>query len=98
MPARWLIWWTPGGVVCDPVFTTHQAAPPETVVEGFAVLVPTSPGDPTGSGALANALVGMTDAIKTGPDRLGAALADGIHGLTLEAVFQPDATRAGVDP
>lgn len=98
IPARWAIWWTPGGLVVDPSTVNGDPAPPVTVVEGFIVLVPTSPGDPDGSGVLCNALVALAPAAEHGPDRLGAALADGFHGLRLEAVFQPDESKKQVAP
>jgi hypothetical protein len=94
--ARWFVWWTPTGVVCDPAFGGMDPAPPATVVEGFVVMVPAPFNDPTGSGALANALGAAGAAVKAGPDRLGALLADGLHDLQLQAVFHPDPARRQV--
>lgn len=96
--ARWFLWWTGKGIVCDPAFGGVDPAPPAATVEGFVVMVPAGVRDPDGSGALANAMIALADVARGGPDRLGAALVDGFHGITLEAVFQPDASGAGVDP
>ena len=97
-PARWIIWWMPSGLVVDPAVAGVDPAPPETVVEGFVIQVPTAIDDPNGAGYLQDVLRHAANVARHGPDALGAALHGGDFGLTLEAVFQPDGSRKGVAP
>lgn len=97
-PARWALWWTPQRLHVDQLVAGADPAPPENVVEGFVVLVPTSFDDPTGAHHIMRHSPAIGVVSSYGPDALGDALARSTWGLVLEAVFQPDEGRRAVKP
>jgi len=97
-PARWALWWTPPGLHVDQLRPGADPAPPENIVEGFVVLVPTSLDDPNGARHLMRYAPAIGVVSSNGPDALGEALARSTWGLVLEAVFQPDEGRRAVKP